>query len=113
MPAAHDASEATNGGKSFVDIIVGDVEMTLAAKFANGSEDSAAIFILVVALHFAFGEDGISHFVGCKIERGANFGGFVDEYLCYFGLVFADDDWGGRFDYTSFFVSNFGEGGTE
>ena len=113
MPAAHDASEATNGGKTFVDIIVGDVEMTLTAEFANGSEDSAAVAVLVVALHFAFGEDGISHFGGCKIDRSAYFSGFVDEYRGNFGLVFADDDRSVGFDNSSFFVCDFGKSSSE
>lgn len=113
MPASHDASEVANGGKTFVDIIVGDVEMSLAAKFANGSEDSAAVAVLVVALHFAVGEDGISHFGGCKIDRSAYFSGFVDEYLCNFGLVLADDDRSVGFDNSSFFVRDFGKSSSE
>ena len=113
MPTAHDARESTNGSETSFDVVVGDGEYASIAEFADGSEHSATIAVLVVAFHFAVGELGIGHFVGSKIEWCANFVSFGFEYLGNFGLTFADDSRNARFDDAGFFECDFGKCGTE
>ena len=113
MPAAHDASEVAYVGKAVVDIIVGDVEMSLTAEFADGCEYGATVTVLIIAFHFAVGEFGVSHFVRGKIYWGVFFCCFVNEYLSYLGLSFAYNGRDIGFDDAGFFVGYFGECGPE